>query len=90
MKKTTIICDECKKAEVKDGGYLINHAITRRGVLTTTIAAYGDVDSDAFASAICGKECLIKFQNGLADRIGIVNVPEFAKHPAWEANHEAA
>jgi len=73
MKREIIICDQCKKAEVKAGGYLANMLPIGKTMVSMSVTLYGsDCDPDGFEHAFCGKECLMRRVNAVTDELEVL------------------
>ena len=87
MRRELIFCDQCRKAEVKPGGYLANILMLGRTVVSMSVTQYGsDCDTGAFEFAFCGKECLIKRVHEATDNLEILG-GDAGTSAAHEATH---
>lgn len=73
MRREIMICDQCRKAEVRPGGYLANMVTIKDTIVTLSVTRYGSVcDPAAFELAFCGKECLMKRVNEETDTLKVM------------------
>jgi len=73
MEKRNPVCDECKKAEVRAGGYLLNQAEILGGLSIMIVKAEDAFDPDAFDIHLCGKGCLMSYLNDELDALAGIN-----------------
>lgn len=73
MKTNGIFCDECRKAGVREGGYLLDRADILGGLSIMIVKAEDAFDPDAFDIHLCGKGCLMSYLNDELDALAGIN-----------------